>query len=361
MRALIKKAVTVFKARLSGVDSPCFTPAENQTGPLRERYITRKGFIINDLVSSCLPANEKFSIIDGGARDAHADPRWRVIDPKRIRIFGFEPDSAEVARLNQEAKEKNIDYHYYDGALWSKRTNVTFYENKSPGGGSCFPQNTALTDRWKFENHQQLFLAKDIFYPIGTSEWQTTSLNDWSGQTGHHDIDFMKLNVQGAELEILQGASLVLDRVVGIMTEVSFVESYRNRPFFSDIDSYLRARHFEFFDLIGLHYMGRMRSPITARHQGGLYPLWGQLIEAHGIYFRDPIAMELKGISIDHLSKDKLLKLASLAEIFGQIEYAFELLDWLAGLLERRGDLQGSLDVKALVARAEENYRKYTT
>ncbi len=338
---------------------PAPTSEELEHQKTRDRYITRKGFIIADLICEKLPSDEKFLILDGGARAAHADPRWSVLDPKRLRLYGFEPDKPEVDRLNSESRKRGLDFRYFDGALWSHATDVTFYENKSPGGGSCYPQNTTLTHRWKFENHTDLFLSRDIFYPIGETQWRTTSLDDWSKTTGIGDLDFIKLNVQGAELEILKGSATLLDSVVGIMTEISFVESYHQRPFFSDIDAFLRTNNFAFFDLIGLHYMGRASSPVTTRHLPGLYPLWGQLIEAHGVYFKDPIDMAARGVSIDHFDRNKLLKLACLSEIFGQIEYAFELLIWTEGLLKTRGDPEGAQLTSDIWSEAEQRYKKY--
>jgi FkbM family methyltransferase len=298
--------------------------------------------------------------VDGGAREALSDPRWQVFDPKRVRLYGFEPDDAEVAALNALVREKGLDYHYFSGALWSKPDELTFYENKAPGGGSFYAQNTDLTHRWKFENNQEKFLAKDIFHPTGTAQWKVTSLDAWArAQNAPIDIDFMKLNVQGAELEILQGAESMIDRTIGLMVEISFVESYKGRPFFADLDRYLRSKHFTFFDLIGHHYIGRANSPITVRQLPGLYPLWGQLIEGHGIYLRDVIDMEARGHSLERLTTAKLLKLVAFAEVFGQIEYAFEVLGWMVGLLERRGDASSAAEVQGLAARAEQSYRKY--
>jgi FkbM family methyltransferase len=321
------------------------------------RYTRREGFIITDIVSSHLGAEERFIILDGGAREALSDPRWGSLDPKRVRLYGFEPDDVEVAVLNRTAAERGLDYRYYAAGLWSETASLTFYENKSPGGGAFYPQNTALTDRWKFANAEQKFLSRDIFYPVKTSTWSLTSIDRWSSEHGISDIDFMKLNVQGAELEILKGCGPVLDSVIGLMVEVSFVESYRNRPFFADIDAFLRARHFSFFDLIGHHYMGRARSPITARHAPGLYPLWGQLIEGHGIYFRDPMELEARGLPVDHYSVAKLLKLASFAEMFGQNEYAFELLEWIVARQARLGDRQGEALAREVLTAAESRYR----
>lgn len=66
-------------------------------------------------------------------------------------------------------------------------------------------------------------------------------------------MDFMKLNVQGANLEILRGGETLLSETLGVMAEISFVESYNGRPFLSDIHSYLREKGFQFFDMIGMH------------------------------------------------------------------------------------------------------------
>jgi FkbM family methyltransferase len=332
-------------------------PAAPPPSPADERYIRREGFIITDLVCGAIPPEDRFTILDGGAREALSDPRWRALPAGRVRLFGFEPDAKEVDELNRTAAAQGLDYRYYAAGLWSAPSTLTFYENKSPGGGSFYAQNTGLTERWKFQNTQDKFYARDIFYPTGTSRWSMTSVERWAQENAIRDLDFMKLNVQGAELEILKGCGALLDGVVGLMVEVSFVESYKERPFFSDIDAFLRAHRFTFFDLIGHHYMGRARSPITARHAPGLYPLWGQLIEGHGIYLKDPIELERRGVPQD-LPLAKALKLASFAEIFGQNEYAFELLDWLKARQERAGDAAGAASVARVLGAAQDRYRE---
>ena len=81
-----------------------------------------------------------------------------------------------------------------------------------------------------------------------------TSVDEWIRDNAiDSDIDFMKLNVKGAELEILKGAERTLESVTGLQVEMSFVELYLGRPFFADIDVFLRNHSFYFFDFIGLH------------------------------------------------------------------------------------------------------------
>jgi FkbM family methyltransferase len=291
-------------------------------------YRTRQRFILTDLIASILPKENGFQILDAGARDAFADPRWNACPPERTTLFGFECDDHECKQLNARANELGRDYRYYPLGLWSAPGELTLIENKSSGGNSMFLQNTRLTNRWKFENAKDKFYAKEIFYPTGETTVKTVSVMDWAKANKVEFIDFCKINVQAAELEILKGMGNLLDSVLGMQVEVSFVESYLKRPMFSDIDQFVRENGFVFFDFIGHHCVGRADSPITAYHTPGLHPLYGQLIEGHAIYFRDPIGSNLEAELVDE-NVYRYLRLIALSEIYGQMEFAFETLKWV--------------------------------
>lgn len=237
-------------------------------------------------------------------------------------IHGFDPDPAEVARLNVEAEAQGLPAKYYPHALWSASGRFPFHENNAPGGGSFYEQNRALTDRWKFECVDgQKTPSRGLFYPTTVSDIDAVSLDDWAKQWSIPRVDFLKMNIQGAELEVLCGANGMVANVLGVLAEVSFVESYRNRPMFSDIDQFLRRAGFEFFDLLHHHPVGRIASPIEAVHMPALRSVsHGQLIEAHALYLRDPLRAGASPWAIP-----EIVKLAMLAEAFGQVEYAFEL------------------------------------
>ncbi|AXK79058.1 FkbM family methyltransferase [Pseudolabrys taiwanensis] len=296
------------------------------------RYQRRDELVLLPGILELLPQDDRFLVVDGGAREVDRDLRWRPFPPSRMKFVGFEPDQAEAARLNSTPGPGGIEWQFVPAGLWGSSGTIKFEHNKAGGGSSFLPQNRSVTDRWKFENPHQISLAAEIFFPIGEEDMTVVSLADWSGQTGTTSIDFLKLNVQGAEHEILDGAGPLLDTVLGVLIEVAFVESYKDRPFFADTDRLLRQRGFTFFDLLAHHYIGRSASPIAAQHLkimqpgvGQLTSSWGQLIEGHALYLRDPISDD----NAAQLPLPRILKLAALAEAFGQVEYAFELLDWL--------------------------------
>jgi FkbM family methyltransferase len=320
---------------------------------LQMRYSRRLGLPLIDKILPLLDDTEGFVILDGGAREAHADHRWQVIDQRRLTIHGFEPDEAECARLNTDSRTTGLNHHYYPIGLWSEEGVLPFETNKTSGGSSFLHQNVGLTNRWKFENPHVATLSKDIFFPLGRADIPVTSLWKWAESNGIKRLDFIKLNIQGGELEVLRGAGPILDEALGLLVEVAFVESYINRPMFSDIDPFLREHGFAFFDLLAHHYVGRSESSVTAQHLSRLAPglgqlvsSWGQLIEGHALYLRDPIDLVQRAADSEVMSLEKYLKLICIAEVYGQIEYALELLNWLSCRLrnEGPGDLAGRLE-----------------
>ncbi|MEM6843551.1 MAG: FkbM family methyltransferase [Bacteroidota bacterium] len=66
-------------------------------------------------------------------------------------------------------------------------------------------------------------------------------------------IDLLKLDLQGYELEALKGCEKVLDKIKIITTEIEFIPLYEGQPLFGDIDAFLRNNHFCLFNLYELY------------------------------------------------------------------------------------------------------------
>lgn len=68
--------------------------------------------------------------------------------------------------------------------------------------------------------------------------------------SSHQRVDFLKLDVQGGELVVLQGATQLLKTVTFIQFEVSAVEyNYGGAACWSDLDQFLQRRGFRLYDL----------------------------------------------------------------------------------------------------------------
>jgi FkbM family methyltransferase len=64
----------------------------------------------------------------------------------------------------------------------------------------------------------------------------------------------IKADVQGAELDVLAGATETLREAEYVVLEVSFFEFFRGGPLFHDVVAFMRSRGFVAYDLFGFQY-----------------------------------------------------------------------------------------------------------
>jgi FkbM family methyltransferase len=88
-------------------------------------------------------------------------------------------------------------------------------------------------------------------------------------------IDFLKMDIEGAELKLLNGASdLIRDkRILVIKTEVSFVRYFKDHALFSDIYQFLDKNGFRLIDLDLDHprYVRRLGLPADSQDVRAIY------------------------------------------------------------------------------------------
>jgi hypothetical protein len=95
-------------------------------------------------------------------------------------------------------------------------------------------------------------------------------------------IDFLKMDIQGGELDALRSGSAALSRAVMIQLEVSFVALYEGQPVFGDVDGFMRQQGF-----IPLAFAAIKQWPLAQRPESVETSTPTQLLEADIIYVRD--------------------------------------------------------------------------
>jgi len=96
-------------------------------------------------------------------------------------------------------------------------------------------------------------------------------------------LDFLKIDVQGSELQVFRAGRQKLAHAVAIHTEVSFLPLYENQPLFGEIDQELRSQGFV------PHAFADMKrwaiAPLVVN--GDPRQALNQLLEADIVYVRD--------------------------------------------------------------------------
>jgi FkbM family methyltransferase len=320
-------------------------------------YRQGRRFILCDLICDQNLLNTPLVVADAGALDAFAGSRWTKLPADKVRVHGFEPDVAECERLNSTAAKSGLDFRFHPVALARQSGPVEFYRYVEPAANSFYPPNERLIRRWCYGRASTF---ESQFKVLDRGSFDAVSLADWASANSVTDVDFIKLNVQGAELDILEGIDPAMLRgAIGLLVEQTFNETYVGAPLFGEVYEFLRKAGFCMFNIVGMNRVARTRSPIHITEDlifvvDGTWPLH-QMLEGHFFYVRDPIAESDSWDETVAMSLDKCVKLACLAEMFGQIEYAFEILDWIA-----RSPKAGDFGVRCseIIAQGARLYRR---
>jgi FkbM family methyltransferase len=232
-----------------------------------------------------------------------------------VDMYGFEPDKAECDRLN-DLYSKRGDSTFRNAiifpvALGQSMQRRTFYVSTF-GGTSSFRQPNEVANKFSRSN---LVTIKEI------RELETVPLDDFLAANRLTDIVFMKLDVEGLELEILQSASnLLSSSLLAIALEVVFLNCRTGGAHYSELETFLRDYHFMPMGFLSLRHW---------RHLDQSSPLKyipfskGQIAHGDMLFFRDPDSLEGE----THQQIELLLKAAVLAIIYGYIDHAYYILE----------------------------------
>lgn len=246
------------------------------------------------------------------SKDDYATQGWGIFAP-RLTIYGFDADAdaCDAANADIESRQVNWTEKHIPLALGGSVGESTLYVTKDPMCSSLYRPNEPYIAR--FNNLPEV---ANLDFTVGI---ETTTLDSFCQTEGIDEIDFLQVDVQGADLQVLEGASQILGSILGIQIEVAFSELYVNQPLFADVDTYMRKQGFTFFNLkVGCRV--RSRSPIFSSE------LLGQVLWGDAYYFRDLIRED---IITPLKTPDKILKLACIADIMDFPDYTLELLEYL--------------------------------
>ncbi len=244
-------------------------------------------------------------LIDIGAR-AGIHPRWLNLASKfPLQMIGFEPDEQECSALNAKA---NSFVKYFPFAVGKAVEARTFHLLKASGSSSLLRPNYAFINR--FVPAPNYTIEREI-------SLQTNTLDSILEQIGIHDIDYIKIDTEGCERDILMGAIKTLKYVFAVEVEVWFNPVFTNAPLFRDIDAMLSEQGFVLFDLAKSNYFKRT----IGRHLGGPK---GQLVAGDAIYFRDIPTLPPESVFYD---KAKLVRAVVIAMQYRYFDFALEAIE----------------------------------
>lgn len=214
-----------------------------------------------------------------------------------VNAYGFEPNPIEFDKLIsgktdasllglKSPKYRSVIYSPY--ALADKSGVCKFYVTYGPGAaGMLEPDFTRLKEiHWKGDTYKKNF-AEDIFTVDKVIEVNAKTLTEFAKEKELSYIDYLKIDVEGSEFEVLEGAEQLLNNVGVIKVEVCFIPFRKDQKLFSEVDLLLRKYGFDLLkyeivpEQVGLKERTKPWSFFPAM---GVPEKYGQPIQADAVY-----------------------------------------------------------------------------
>ena len=173
------------------------------------------------------------------------------------------------------------------------------------------------------------------------------SLDDLAKKYNLEDLDFIKIDTDGADRYVLESAkdSINNSPVLGIWIEINFVGNSTSSNSFHAIDRTLRSWGFELFDVSSRKYSSAVL-PTPFEYNCFAQNISGKIQQGDALYLRDPVSRNPEHAPVcPELSTDKLLKLACIYEIFNLPDHAAELLVEYRDILNTIIDIDENLNI----------------
>jgi len=249
-------------------------------------------------LAALFPDLPHLKVVDIGASPIDGAPPYQpLFDAERVELVGFEPDKQQFAALEALGQE-----------------HATYLPDAIGDGDEhdlhicCIPGMTSLLE-------PDMEVLKHFH---GFDEWgqvvrkeriPTRRLDDIPEARG---CDYMKIDVQGGELAILENAHEVLADCLVVHIEVQFVPFYKDQPLFAELDLALREAGFWLHRFTPIQ--SRVFKPMLIN--GDMYAGLSQVLWSDGVYVK-------RFTEFPSMETPALEKIALIAhDLYGSIDLA---------------------------------------
>jgi FkbM family methyltransferase len=185
----------------------------------------------------------KTTVLDAGGRYG-LHPSWKPFTGE-LEYFLFEPDPVEAKRLAAKYSHRSDEVKVIHRAVAEKNGNLTinFFKNRAMSSATV---RNPVSSLFKGERSSEVEIVERI-------EVEAVSIDSFC-EINDLSVDFLKLDTEGNEFQILQGAKKQLkENILGVRCEVAFDYIFEGMPLFSTIHDFMLSQDYY---LLNLDYEG---------------------------------------------------------------------------------------------------------
>lgn len=203
--------------------------------------------------------------------EVHGDPVTSVLDVGAAHghfarfIQDIFPEASVTCVECNEKDRYFLDQYPFEveyACVGAKKGKATFYTNKDDevGGGSSFYKECTDAFNNAVEEVKNITTLDDLF--------------------PNRSFDLIKIDTQGTEIEVMEGACNLLEKAKYLLLEMSFVEYNEGAPLIDEVLSFTRNNGFRLISTFGTDF--------------GVHRWGSQAIQVDGLFAKDTLTNLLK-------------------------------------------------------------------
>jgi FkbM family methyltransferase len=266
---------------------------------LRNDLAEMKNYVLKNPQVEELLRTHKLVIVDGGARGSLFRP-FDKLNPDLITAIRFDPDP------DADFEKSSTRDVIVNKALWNKSEKLSVNIAFAPTTSSVYPFNRELQ-----KNIDPFYEKRNT---QRTVEVDSISLDEYQKTSESPKIDFIKLDIHGAEYEALEGGKETMKSALGLLVESWIIPIHKGQKPRAAVE--LLAYDRGYYVVEENHRSMWLR---TGPNNGKRQP-----VSLDTFFLKDPM--------IDHNVKDEVdaLKLIGIADLFGHHAFALQLVDYFS-------------------------------
>ena len=241
-----------------------------------------------------------------------------------VNAVGFEPDPKEFAVLEKKATSPWRSQQILPYGISAHGGKKSLYIPDDPLGASLLRPNPQVCDPF---NKSQFFKVREEI------QIDTRVLSEVLKEIGVTGPDYLKLDIEGAEHQVLETLKALFAGISMIKVEVSFMPFREGHPVASEIERFMNSHGFQLIDIVGAthwRFHGNITHPFLSKEE--IPYSRAQLVHGDYLFLRSFETLDFKSDT----GRRHAFKVGVLAMAFGYFDSASriflveEMLEWLS-------------------------------
>jgi FkbM family methyltransferase len=215
----------------------------------------------------------------GGSRSF---PLNTYFEEEMINVL-YDADSDCIEQIKEVSKNLKSELIIYPKCISSKKEKLDFFITNDPNLSSFFMPKKLNLDYYYFSHAGYDYSFNNQSKIEKIVKLETTTLDSFINDKKSNFFmpDFLSLDTQGSELEIIDGSPICISNSLAVILEAEFLEFYENQPCFEDILKSMKIKGFEFIRFTNVVEQKYYKYPIGLRSRG-------KLTDGDALFIRSP-------------------------------------------------------------------------